>query len=134
MGQLEIVIKAHDLASQGFLVYRINHHERNSSNLNRRYYRFFDSTIKNIHRVDTSSIRLKNLSEYLDRKTSNTVVNNRGKITKFINTVLEALQHEPEDATKLTPYFSEVASAVVFLSLAPLYQPTLFNFLIKTLL
>lgn len=120
LGQLEIVIRANDLAPQGFLVYRVNHHERNSSSLNRRYYRFFNSTIKNIHRADTSSIRLKNLSGYLDSEISNTIVDNRGKITKFTNTVLEALQHEPEDATKLTPYFSEAASAIVFLSLAPL--------------
>lgn len=47
-------------------------------------------------------------------------MNNRGKITKFINTVFETLQHEPEDATKLTPYFLNAVSAIVFLSLAPL--------------
>ncbi|WP_234930557.1 hypothetical protein [Borreliella garinii] len=43
LGQLEIVIRAHDIAPQGFLVHKVNHHERNSSNLNRRYYRFFKS-------------------------------------------------------------------------------------------
>ncbi|ACL34622.1 hypothetical protein [Borreliella garinii] len=67
MGQLEIVIRAHDdLAPQGFLVHRVNHHELNSYNLNRQYYRFFDSTIKNIHRADTSGIKLKNLTPLLD--------------------------------------------------------------------
>lgn len=87
------MIRAHDLAPQGFLVHRVNHHEQNSSNLNKRYYRFFDSTIKNIHRADTSSMRLKNLSGYLDSgEVFNTVVNDRGKITKFINTVLYVLQ------------------------------------------
>ncbi|WP_215538989.1 hypothetical protein, partial [Borreliella bavariensis] len=29
-------------------------------------YRFFDSTIKNIYKSDTSSIKLKNLNGYLD--------------------------------------------------------------------
>ncbi|MBB6208497.1 hypothetical protein [Borreliella lanei] len=120
LGQLEIVIRAHDLAPQGFLVYRVNHHERTSSNINRRYYRFFDSTIKNIHRADTSNIKLKNLSGYLESKISNTILDDRGKITKFVNTVLNALQQEPEDATQLTPYFSEAVSAIVFSSLTPL--------------
>ncbi len=118
LGQLEIVIRAHDLAPQGFMVHRVNHYQRN--NLNKRYYRFFDSTIKNISGADTSSIRLKNLDGYSDSIKSNTIINDRGKITKFINTVLEALQHEPEDATQLTPYFSEAVSAVVFLGLTPL--------------
>ncbi|WP_183227438.1 hypothetical protein [Borreliella afzelii] len=118
LGQLEIVIRAYDLAPQGFMVHRVNHHQRN--NLNKRYYRFFDSTIKNISGADTSSIRLKNLDGYSDSIKSNTIINDRGKITKFINTVLEALQHEPEEATQLTPYFSEAVSAVVFLGLTPL--------------
>ncbi|WP_210377445.1 hypothetical protein, partial [Borreliella garinii] len=121
LGQLEIVVRAYDLAPQGFLVYRVNHHERDDRGLRRRrYYRFFDSTIKNISGADTSSIRLKNLDGYSDSIKSNTIINDRGKITKFINTVLEALQHEPEDATQLTPYFSEAVSAVVFLGLTPL--------------
>ncbi|WP_418457435.1 hypothetical protein [Borreliella andersonii] len=112
------MIKAHYLAPQG--ICRVYHHERTSSNLNRRYYKFLDSTIKNIHRTDTNNIKLKNLSRYLESKISNTILDNRDKITKFVNTVLNALQQEPEDATQLTPYFSEAVSAVVFLSLTPL--------------
>ncbi|WP_418905282.1 hypothetical protein QIA31_04855 (plasmid) [Borreliella turdi] len=120
LGRLEIVVRADDLVPQGFLVHRAKHHDRR--NLNKRYYRFFGSTIKNIYRAETSSIKLKDLSGDLDSnsKEFRTTLHDRGKITKLVNIILDALQHEPEDASQLTSYFSEAVSAVLFLSLAPL--------------
>ncbi|WP_421115267.1 hypothetical protein [Borreliella valaisiana] len=122
LGQLEIVVRAYDLAPQGFLVYRVNHHERDDRGLlRRRYYRFVDSTIENIYGAETSSIKLKNISKYLDTEMSRTVVDNSARISKFANTVLSALQIEPDNASEIMkPYFEESVSAVVFLTLAPL--------------
>uniref|UniRef100_UPI003B2133F1 hypothetical protein n=1 Tax=Borreliella tanukii TaxID=56146 RepID=UPI003B2133F1 len=122
LGQLEIVVRARDLAPQGFLVYRVNHHERDAHGLRRRrYYRFFDSTIENIYGAETSSIKLKNISKYLDSEMNRVVVDNSARISKFANTVLRALQIEPDSASEImNPYFAESVSAVVFLTLAPL--------------
>ncbi|WP_420025673.1 hypothetical protein [Borreliella valaisiana] len=41
LGQLEIVVRTHDFAPQEFLVYRVNHHERDDHDLRRRRYHTF---------------------------------------------------------------------------------------------
>ncbi|WP_418905684.1 hypothetical protein [Borreliella japonica] len=83
--------------------------------LKRRYYRFVDSTIENIYGAETSSIKLKNISKHLDTEMNITVVDNSIRISKFANTVLSALQIEPDNASEIMkPYFEESVSAVVF--------------------
>ncbi|WP_215540833.1 hypothetical protein [Borreliella bavariensis] len=96
LGQPEIVIRsARSCSLRGFLAYRVNYHKRTNFTLRDDIYRFFDFTIKNIYSSDTNSIKLKNLNGYLDSETSKTTVHDIGKITKFVNTVLNALQQEP---------------------------------------
>ncbi|WP_418906312.1 hypothetical protein QIA27_05540 (plasmid) [Borreliella tanukii] len=50
------------------------------------------------------------------------VVDNSARISKFANTVLSALQIEPDNSASeiMNPYFAESVSEVVFLTLAPL--------------
>ncbi|WP_418905554.1 hypothetical protein [Borreliella japonica] len=123
LGQLEIVVRAHDLAPQGLLVYRVNHHERDnfSRTYRRRYYRFVDATVENVYGAETSDIKLKNISKYLDTDMSTTTVYSSAIISKHANTVLSALQLEPDNTSEIIkPYFEESVSAVVFLSLGPL--------------